>query len=280
MPRNFKKEVEKHKNISYINKDFKSMRNELKRYIGTHFSDTIVDISDASLAGMLVDLAAYVGDVMSYYIDHQFNETSIETAVEDDNIERFIREAGVELRGPSPAIAEVTFRIRVGDEVETDGGCAIGGQWLNKTTDDYFAGKRVVLFSLPGAFTPTCSSLQLPSFEKEYGQIKLLGIDEVYCVSVNDSYVMNAWAKHMNIESVKMIPDGSGNFTRFMGMLVGKNHLGFGNRSWRYMAVINDGVIERWWQEPGINNEGLDDDPYVATTPNNVIDYLRAKTDY
>ena len=94
----------------------------------------------------------------------------------------------------------------------------IGGQWLNKTTDDYFAGKRVVLFSLPGAFTPTCSSLQLPSFEKEYGQIKLLGIDEVYCVSVNDSYVMNAWANHMKIESVKLIPDGSGNFTRFMGM--------------------------------------------------------------
>ena len=89
-------------------------------------------------------------------------------------------------------IPKVTFRVRVGDEVETDGGCAIGGQWINKTTDDYFSGKRVVLFSLPGAFTPTCSSQQLPSFEKEYGQIKLLGIDEVYCVSVNDSYVMNA----------------------------------------------------------------------------------------
>ncbi len=87
----------------------------------------------------------------------------------------------------------VTFRVRTGDEVETDGGCAIGGQWLNKTTDDYFKGKRVVLFSLPGAFTPTCSSQQLPGFEEEYAQIKLLGIDEVYCVSVNDSYVMNAW---------------------------------------------------------------------------------------
>ena len=172
-------------------------------------------------------------------------------------------------------IPKVTFRVRVGDEVETDGGCAIGGQWINKTTDDYFSGKRVVLFSLPGAFTPTCSSLQLPSFEKEYGQIKLLGIDEVYCVSVNDSYVMNAWADQMNIEQVKLIPDGSGNFTRFMGMLVGKNHLGFGNRSWRYMAVINDGVIERWWQEPGINNEGSDDDPYFETTPKNMVDYLR-----
>ena len=173
-------------------------------------------------------------------------------------------------------IPKVTFRTRVGDEEPTDGGCAIGGQWENKTTDDYFKGKRVVLFSLPGAFTPTCSSQQLPGFEKEYNQIKLLAIDDIYCVSVNDSYVMNAWGKQMGIEQVKMIPDGSGNFTRFMGMLIGKNHLGFGMRSWRYMAVINDGVVEKWWQEPGINNEGLDDDPYVESTPKNVVDYLRA----
>ena len=173
-------------------------------------------------------------------------------------------------------IPKVTFRTRVGDEEPTDGGCAIGGQWENKTTDDYFKGKRVVLFSLPGAFTPTCSSQQLPGFEKEYNQIKLLAIDDIYCVSVNDSYVMNAWGKQMGIEQVKMIPDGSCNFTRFMGMLIGKNHLGFGMRSWRYMAVINDGVVEKWWQEPGINNEGLDYDPYVESTPKNVVDYLRA----
>ena len=172
-------------------------------------------------------------------------------------------------------IPNVTFRIRVGDEVETDGGCAIGGAWINETTEDYFDNKRVVLFSLPGAFTPTCSSKQLPGFEKEYDTIRSLGIDEVYCVSVNDSYVMNAWAEHMRIKHVKMIPDGSGNFTRFMGMLVGKNHLGFGNRSWRYMCVINNGVVEKWWQEPGINNEGLDDDPYIESTPNNMLEYLK-----
>ena len=146
-----------------------------------------------------------------------------------------------------------------------------------QTTDDYFSGKRVVLFSLPGAFTPTCSSQQLPGFEEKYNDIKSKGIDEVYCISVNDSYVMNAWAEHMKIKHVKMIPDGSGNFTRFMGMLIGKNHLGFGMRSWRYMAIINDGVIERWWQEPGINNEGLDDDPYIESTPENVMNYLNEK---
>ena len=172
-------------------------------------------------------------------------------------------------------VPKVTFRIRTGDEVETDGGCAIGGEWHNATTDSYFKNKRVVIFSLPGAFTPTCSSQQLPGFEKEYNSIKDMGIDEIYCISVNDSYVMNAWADRMNIQNVKMIPDGSGNFTRFMGMLIGKNHLGFGNRSWRYMAVVNDGAVEKWWQEPGINNEGTDDDPYVESTPDNMIGYLK-----
>ena len=99
-------------------------------------------------------------------------------------------------------------------------------------------------------------------------------VDEVYCISVNDAFVMNAWARQQKIQNVKVIPDGSGNFTRFMGMLIGKNHLGFGLRSWRYMCVINDGVIEKWWQEDGINNNGDDDDPYVQTTPENCCDYL------
>ena len=172
-------------------------------------------------------------------------------------------------------LPKVTFRVRVGDE-EVDGieGCSIGGDWINKTTDDYFKGKRVVLFSLPGAFTPTCSSKQLPGFEALADTIKGLNVDEIYCMSVNDSFVMNAWANQQNISKVKVIPDGSGNFTRFMGMLIGKNHLGFGMRSWRYMCILNDGVVEKWWQEPGINNEGSDDDPYEQTTPENCVAYL------
>jgi len=171
-------------------------------------------------------------------------------------------------------LPKVTFKVRTGDTQPEDGGCPIGGTWLDKTTDDYFKGKRVILFSLPGAFTPTCSSKQLPGFEYHYETMKSLKIDEVYCMSVNDSFVMNAWAEKMNICNVKVIPDGSGNLTRFLGMLIGKNHLGFGNRSWRFMAVINDGVIEKWWQEPGINNDGTDDDPYVETTPENMLAYL------
>ena len=117
MPKNIKKEVSKHKDVSYTNKDFGSFKNGLRRYIATHFSDSVVDVSDNSAAGMLVDVAAYVGDVMTYYLDHQFNENSIETAVESENIERFVREAGLEISGPSPAIVEVTFRIRVPAEI-------------------------------------------------------------------------------------------------------------------------------------------------------------------
>ena len=170
-------------------------------------------------------------------------------------------------------LPEVTFKTRVRDE-------SIGGdnpfRWEDKTTKDYFSGKRVVLFSLPGAFTPTCSTYQLPGFEENYDKIRNQDIDEVYCMSVNDAFVMNAWAKQQQIENVKVIPDGSGNMTRFLGMLIGKNHLGFGLRSWRFMCVVNDGVIEQWWQEPGINNEGTDDDPYEQSTPENCMEYLGA----
>ena len=176
-------------------------------------------------------------------------------------------------------IPHVTFRVRDGD-IAPDGGCTFEeGCWSDKTTEDYFAGKRVVLFSLPGAFTPTCTSKQLPGFESNADKIKSMGIDEIYCCSVNDSFVMNAWADSLKLKNVKVIPDGSGNFTRFMGMLIGKNHLGFGLRSWRYMAVINNGVVEAWWQEPGINNDGTDDDPYLESTPENCIEYLQNSTD-
>ena len=171
-------------------------------------------------------------------------------------------------------IPNVVFKTREGDTSETESACSIGGKWVDKSTDDFFKGKRVVLFSLPGAFTPTCSSQQLPGFVKNYDAIKNLGIDEIYCCSVNDSYVMNEWAKKMAISNIKLIPDGSGLFTKYMGMLIAKDQNGFGQRSWRYMAIINNGVIEKWWQEPGINNTGTDDDPYEQTTPENWLEYL------
>ena len=164
-------------------------------------------------------------------------------------------------------VPQVTFHTRVRDE-------SIGGdnpfRWEDKTSDDYFAGKRVVLFSLPGAFTPTCSTFQLPDFEKLAGEFAEKGIDEIYCLSVNDTFVMNAWARGQNLKNVKVIPDGSGEFTRKMGMLVAKDNLGFGMRSWRYAAVINDGVIESWFEEDGFA-DNAQDDPYGNSSPQNLL---------
>jgi len=164
----------------------------------------------------------------------------------------------------------VTFKTRIRDE-------SVGGpnpyRWQEMTTNDYFAGKRVLVFSLPGAFTPTCSTMQVPGFENNYDAIKQLGIDEVYCVSVNDAFVMNAWAKAQNVENIKMIPDGSGTFTRQMGMLVAKDNLGFGMRSWRYAMIVNDGTIENMFIEPGLQ-DNCETDPYGETSPETVMKYL------
>jgi len=170
-------------------------------------------------------------------------------------------------------IPDVTFRTRVRDE-------SIEGpnpyRWEDKTTADYFAGKRVILFSLPGAFTPTCSTYQLPDFEKLHEEFKAEGIDEIYCVSVNDAFVMNAWGRHQGIDKIKLIPDGSGEFTRKMGMLVAKDNLGFGMRSWRYAAVIDNGVVEKWFEEEGFS-DNCDTDPYSVSSPQNVLENLRAR---
>lgn len=164
----------------------------------------------------------------------------------------------------------VTLKTRVRDE-------SIGGdnpyRWEMVQTEDLFKGKRVVLFSLPGAFTPTCSTYQLPDFEKMYGEFQDNGIDEIYCIAVNDAFVMNAWARQQGLKGVKVIPDGSGEFTRKMGMLVAKDNLGFGMRSWRYAAIVNDGVIEQWFEEPGFE-DNCETDPYGMTSPQNVLESI------
>ena len=120
----------------------------------------------------------------------------------------------------------------------------IDDNWVDRSVTDLFQGKRVVVFSLPGAFTTICSTKQLPSFEEAYDEFISLGIDEVYCISVNDSFVMNAWFKDQGIKKVKAIPDGNAFFTGQMNQLVLKNNLGFGFRSWRYAMVVNDTIIE------------------------------------
>jgi len=169
-------------------------------------------------------------------------------------------------------VPSVVFKTRVRDD-------SIEGpnpyRWEDKTTFDYFAGKRVVLFSLPGAFTPTCSTYQLPGFEEKYAEFKALGIKEIYCISVNDAFVMNCWAKQQKIKKVKMIPDGSADFTRKMEMSVKKDNLGFGERSWRYACIVNNGKIEKWFIEPGFEDNAAED-PYGETSPENVLAWLQA----
>ena len=165
-----------------------------------------------------------------------------------------------------------TFKCRDGDYDSMTGAYTFkDGVWQDVTTDDLFKNKTILLFSLPGAFTPTCSSQQLPTYDKMWPDFKMKGVDDVYCISVNDAFVMNAWERQLGIRNVKMIPDGCGTFTRSMGMLVDKPKQGFGMRSWRYAALIENGVVEQWFEEPGINNLSNDEDPYGVTSPENVL---------
>ena len=169
------------------------------------------------------------------------------------------------------AVPDVTFKVRVRDE-------SIGGdnpfKWTEVTTHDIFSGKRVVVFSLPGAFTPTCSTYQVPGFEENYETMRSLDVDEIYVISVNDTFVMRKWMLDQGVEKIKFIPDGNGEFTEKMGMLVCKDNLGFGSRSWRYAMVVDNGIVEQFWEEPG-RCDNADDDPYGETSPENVLEYLQ-----
>jgi|TARA_R110002050_G_scaffold168478_2_gene299808 peroxiredoxin len=150
------------------------------------------------------------------------------------------------------------------------------GEFTSKSSYDLFSNKRVVLFALPGAFTPTCSTEQLPGFEKLYEDM-MDYVDEVYCLSVNDSFVMNAWAESLGIKNVKMIPDGSCDFTYSMGMAVAKDNLGFGIRSWRYAAVIENGLLEKMLEEEG-QEDDHPADPFEASSAESVLEYLRTNS--
>ena len=154
-------------------------------------------------------------------------------------------------------VPHVTFRTRQGD------------QWADITTEQLFAGKTVIVFSLPGAFTPTCSSTHLPRYNELQPVFKKLGVDDILCVSVNDTFVMNAWKDDQKADKITFIPDGNGEFTDGMGMLVGKEDLGFGKRSWRYSMLVRDGVIEKMFIEPEV--EG---DPYEVSDADTMLAYL------
>jgi glutaredoxin-like protein len=137
-------------------------------------------------------------------------------------------------------VPQVTFRTRQDHE------------WVDVTTDDVFKGKTVIVFALPGAFTPTCSSTHVPRYNQLAPVLKQNGVDEIVCVSVNDAFVMNEWKAEQHADNITFLPDGNGDFSRGMGMLVEKHDLGFGERSWRYSMLVKDGVIEKMFIEPDV----------------------------
>jgi glutaredoxin-like protein len=157
-------------------------------------------------------------------------------------------------------VPEVNFRIRRDH------------QWLDLSTDDVFSGKTIVVFSLPGAFTPTCSSTHVPRYNQLAPTLKQHGVDEVICISVNDAFVMNEWGNAQKADNVTFLPDGNGDFSRGMGMLVSKQDLGFGDRSWRYSMLVKDGVIEKMFIEPD-----LPGDPFEVSDADTMLNYIAPK---
>ena len=154
-------------------------------------------------------------------------------------------------------VPEVTFRTRV------------DGQWKDITSREIFSGRTVVVFALPGAYTPTCSTTHLPRYNELAPTFSRLGVDEIVCLSVNDGFVMSEWQKDQNAPNITFLPDGNGKFSEAMGMLVDKSDLGFGKRSWRYSMLVRDGVIEKQFIEP--QKEG---DPFEVSDADTMLGYL------
>lgn len=170
----------------------------------------------------------------------------------------------------SSQIPNVVFKTRVRDESVDHENLF---RWEDKSSADIFSGKSIVIVALPGAFTPTCSSTHLPGYEAKYGELKAKGVDEVYCISVNDAFSMFQWSKHLGIENVKMLPDGNGDFTRLMGMLVKKENLGFGDRSWRYSMHVVDGEIKAQFIEPGLM-DNCPEDPFEVSDVDTMLEAI------
>ena len=170
-------------------------------------------------------------------------------------------------------VPSVIFKTRVRND-------ALGGpnpfEWKDLSSDEIFKGKNVVVFSLPGAFTPTCSTSHLPRYEELYADFKAQGVDAVVCISVNDAFVMYQWGKSQNAKNVFLLPDGNGEFTRKMGMLVDKNNLGFGPRSWRYSMYVEDGEIKQLFAEPGFS-DNCPTDPFEVSDADTMLNYLKSR---
>jgi len=170
-------------------------------------------------------------------------------------------------------VPSVVFKTRVRDD-------SIEGpnpfRWQDVRSEEIFAGRKVVVFALPGAFTPTCSSTHLPGYEERFEEFKALGVDDVYCLSVNDAFTMFQWGKQQGVKNVKLLPDGSAEFTEKMGMLVRKDNLGFGARSWRYSMLVEDGVITALFAENG-KCDDCPTDPFEVSDAGTMLNLLQQR---
>jgi len=170
-------------------------------------------------------------------------------------------------------VPETKFQTRIRND-------AIEGpnpfEWKEVFSHEIFKNKNVVLFALPGAFTPTCSTSHLPRYEELYEQFKAEGVDKVVCLSVNDAFVMYQWGKSQGAENVFLLPDGNGNFTREMGMLVDKENLGFGKRSWRYSMYVENGVVEKMFVEEGFS-DNCPNDPFEVSDADTMLAYVKSR---
>jgi len=155
------------------------------------------------------------------------------------------------------AVPNVTFKLRANDE------------WAERSTNEIFKNKTVVVFSLPGAFTPTCSSTHLPGYDELAPKLFANGVDEIICMSVNDTFVMNSWSADQNTKNISFIPDGNGDFTEAMGLLVDKSDIGFGKRSWRYAMLVKDGIIDKMFIEPEVPG-----DPFEVSDATTMLKYI------
>ncbi|MDQ7020091.1 MAG: peroxiredoxin [Robiginitomaculum sp.] len=168
-------------------------------------------------------------------------------------------------------LPDVVFKTRVRNDA-LDGDNPF--EWKDVTTADLFKGKKVVLFALPGAFTPTCSSTHLPGYEAAFEEFRAQGVDAVICLSVNDAFSMYQWGKNLGAENVFLLPDGNGEFTRKMGMLVDKSNLGFGYRSWRYSLYAEDGEVKKLFAEEGFS-DNCPTDPFEVSDAGTMLNYLK-----
>ena len=184
-----------------------------------------------------------------------------------------MQETNNHLKMEGHKVPDVTFKTRVRDE-KVEGENPF--KWQDMSTSEIFDNKKVILFSLPGAFTPTCSTSHAPGYDEKFEEFKALGVDTIICLSVNDAFVMYQWKEKLGLKNIFMLPDGNGEFTRAMGMMVKKTNLGFGDRSWRYSMYVDNGMVKKIFAEAGFE-DNCESDPFEVSDADTILNYLKSQ---